>query len=1296
MPDDLLQQAERRLAELKAKEQEDSLLAEAEARLARMKAAPKTAPDRTATRKPAAPLSQIATKSAKKPAATSGASLSFTGEPTHIEEAASRLYAPQAKAKERPAPATKQKPLDLRPQETEVQRLARKAEQAKPRRLVHKETRVSAAKKKGVIDTGKEAIAKVGEVVSAPFRKVDEMVARAILESGGGTGEAQANYLAAMERNPMGGGGLREQTFWQSLDPETARILSHASDVPGGISRFGMNLLTPSSAIPIGGVASKVPLLSRASALAFGVPAAAQGVEQIGRGGAGNTVEGLLNLAAGAVGAKHAATPTPKPKATYLPIKTTDRSLQMLSGETPAGNPVPAPESAPISPPVRDTNLTGGPENAQTPQGRVISPVESVPIGETNVQPVAGVGVPVQPLPGMATKVGATGKPLPKEVPTPESAIRPEQVAASPDAQAPLTGAKNLTTEAERAARGQSPVERQAYTLVGEAYNQGRAAVESGEIDARALAASVARIPRTLDARDIGALAYDRAQIIKEHDATTEALAKAVDAGDANTIATLQTKQEQLLAALDDNDQALVKGGREQSAAFAARKLMVGQDFSFAGVQQRAKANKGAPLTPQERTQFEALTAKLKEAETRLADAERAIAEGKPVTRQNASAKGVPRLKLQLTAEETAKVADVKKRIAAKGMQVGSAPDVTILADVVELGGIYLKAGLRSYKEWRAQMAEDLPNADEATLQRAWASVKAEDAPSRKTSFKAPDNLTESLARKLGWEKANDFLDAISDNGDPAILRRLLNGEELTTAEKSRIVDAWHANAPAKQTGGSKVAAVQALSQIVKEARQYKPPKPPTPQQREKAQVKRLTGQIQDFTSRIQQGNFTLPGRPTPAPPSAQVKQLQAQRDLLKAQIQARIDAVKPRTLGQKVAEVVSVPRSLLTSFDLSAPLRQGSVLTLANPRLAVKNIGPMLRAFAKEETGQIIDNEIRARPNFPDYEASGLYVAPLNEITHLSRREEAFMSTLAERIPGVRASERAYVTYLNKLRADSFDMFKGQLPNATPQELAAVADFINTATGRGKLGATGERAATLLNNVFFSPRYLTSRVQLLAGEPLYRGTARTRGLVARTYLQYAGAVFAVVQLAKAGGAEVETDPRHTDFLKLKFGGNKVFDVLAGLQQAGTFIARFATKEKTSAADNTTQLNDPEAFKGDTRADLTIDFLRGKAAPVPGSMWNLMAGSNIVGQPTSLGGEAARLVIPMSWPDVYAAAKEEGMPQASAIFLMSLFGVGAQYRQPMEKKPGKASSSGSSSMIPKPPKIDLPKVPTFR
>ena len=58
----------------------------------------------------------------------------------------------------------------------------------------------------------------------------------------------------------------------------------------------------------------------------------------------------------------------------------------------------------------------------------------------------------------------------------------------------------------------------------------------------------------------------------------------------------------------------------------------------------------------------------------------------------------------------------------------------------------------------------------------------------------------------------------------------------------------------------------------------------------------------------------------------------------------------KAKNLG---LELWNVPRSLMSSFDLSAPFRQGLVSGAGHPRIFAKNFGPMLKAFGSENRSQ-------------------------------------------------------------------------------------------------------------------------------------------------------------------------------------------------------------------------------------------------------------------------------------------------------------------------------------------------------
>jgi hypothetical protein len=107
-----------------------------------------------------------------------------------------------------------------------------------------------------------------------------------------------------------------------------------------------------------------------------------------------------------------------------------------------------------------------------------------------------------------------------------------------------------------------------------------------------------------------------------------------------------------------------------------------------------------------------------------------------------------------------------------------------------------------------------------------------------------------------------------------------------------------------------------------------------------------------------------------------------------------------------------------------------------------------------------------------------------------LGPHEEAFASNLAEKIPLigglVRGSERGYVGFLNKFRADMFDDIVKNNPEVAQNAKFTkdAADLINNMTGRGKLPSKLEGASSLANSVFFSPKLIMSRINLL--NPVY------------------------------------------------------------------------------------------------------------------------------------------------------------------------------------------------------------------
>lgn len=392
-------------------------------------------------------------------------------------------------------------------------------------------------------------------------------------------------------------------------------------------------------------------------------------------------------------------------------------------------------------------------------------------------------------------------------------------------------------------------------------------------------------------------------------------------------------------------------------------------------------------------------------------------------------------------------------------------------------------------------------------------------------------------------------------------------------------------------------------------------------------------------------------------------------RGLMEADLKKRS---LPRKAFDMTRDVLNTARAAMTSFDLSAVLRQGGFVALGHPIRAAKVFPAMFKAMMSEKGQFEVNQEIQSRPRAEEYRASKLHLNDPSDLT-LSKMEEAYMSRWAHKIPGIAHSERAYTTFLNKLRADSFDAMAESVVGGrklTPEEGKAIANFVNVATGRGNL-ASVSGASVNLNTAFFSPRYVVSRFELLAGQPLYHGTAGTRIAVAKEYARFLAGIGVIYALSQAAGAKVESDPRSADFGKLRFGNTRV-DPLAGLSQATVLVSRIASGE-TKTPSGVKKIRGPKIpFGQPDTADVSGRFLRTKLSPVFGTAVDLSSGTDVMGQPVTPESAAQRMLVPLSFGDVYNALQDQGIPKGAAISLLALFGMSVQTYQ--DKSPAHKGS----------------------
>lgn len=380
--------------------------------------------------------------------------------------------------------------------------------------------------------------------------------------------------------------------------------------------------------------------------------------------------------------------------------------------------------------------------------------------------------------------------------------------------------------------------------------------------------------------------------------------------------------------------------------------------------------------------------------------------------------------------------------------------------------------------------------------------------------------------------------------------------------------------------------------------------------------------------------------------------------------------------LGQKIwanfIEAMNIPRALKACTDLSQTLRQGFFVNLRHPiSIGLPAMKIAYRSFASPEYAEYADMEISTHPWFDIAKRSGL---EKTEIGSAAKTEEYFPSKFAGRAPGVRASERAYVTPANyerhKLFYKTLEDWVGRgkltiddsgITGEYSGSLRDLASMINHLTGRGDIKAL-KKLSPALNIAFFSPALFQSNIQKVSD--LFTKDAPVRKVLAGHLVSAVGTGITILMLAKElekkygkKKISVELDPRSTDFGKVVMGNTHV-DFWAGYSQIARLVVQMASGEKkTTAAGKIIDVN---------RTAIAARFLQTKLSPVAGFLVDTARGENFQGNiiertPEGLAKQGWNLVIPLFLDDVKSSIQYQGLGMESLLGGgLMLHGIGVQ------------------------------------
>lgn len=457
------------------------------------------------------------------------------------------------------------------------------------------------------------------------------------------------------------------------------------------------------------------------------------------------------------------------------------------------------------------------------------------------------------------------------------------------------------------------------------------------------------------------------------------------------------------------------------------------------------------------------------------------------------------------------------------------------------------------------------------------------------------------------------------------------------------------------------------LKDLLKTLRDEAKPKKTPEEIAQKAFKTRTENQIKEYERRLREKDFA----PKPKKPKRELsdnelklrmKLDQVRRDFDRMLVEHKLANRGNLTIAKdSVIEAMNLVKALKSSYDVSAVGRQGFFAVISHPIRGFRNAAEMFRALKSEEYAYRIEMEIRGRKNYPLYQEAGLALTERGG--QGSKVEELYRSRWAQAIPGIPASERAFVSFLNLMRCDLFDAMHESAfggGKSTAAERAKLAQFANEATGRGTIKGF-EQALQGLGTFMWAPKLVLSRFQMVLGHSLFGGTKATRMAIAKEYGRILTGIGIIYTVSSLLGADIETDPRSSDFGKIQIGDTRI-DVLAGVSQATVFMSRIITGETKSITTGEIRpiAGDFVPYGGTTTWDVISNFLRTKLTPVLGVAINLRQGRNIVGEKVTMYDIPEETLVPLPVLDIYDAMVAEGVPVGAALGILGLFGVGIQ------------------------------------
>jgi len=496
----------------------------------------------------------------------------------------------------------------------------------------------------------------------------------------------------------------------------------------------------------------------------------------------------------------------------------------------------------------------------------------------------------------------------------------------------------------------------------------------------------------------------------------------------------------------------------------------------------------------------------------------------------------------------------------------------------------------------------------------------------------------------------------------------------------------------------------------------------------------RTKKQIQKLEQKIKDKDFSK-RKPRKLTSDSELDKLRAE----KIRIQGEFDKLqyqnelRNRTLSQKIVdglfELWNITRALRATAELSPVLLQGGLYTIGqsvtNPMMAIRSFNQLfIQGFSEKKHERWLNN-LRAKEYYPRVKESKLAITETD--AKLNAKEELFLSGWVNHIWDLigrplklvgekpydfwkklsppKFFERATIAYLNNIRLEKYLQAEEMLRmqgigyDGNEKQYKAVADVINTFTGRGSLGKL-EMVSKPLSLVFFSPRMWSSTIQQTIALPYFYATAGkgttevglkkikptvAQKMIMYDYMKYVALTGAILMLIKAQeddddekGMKIETNSLSSDFGKIKYGNTRI-DPWGGRIQNIVLISRIMSDSMISKGE-VKQLGSSSyvSTKGDLLAQMATNKLAPSSAMVykylfskvkkdksTGEQYRVDKFGNELGGPLSM---TTDNLYPIYWETIKEIHTEHPAVVAGFLDAIAFFGVGVNVQEPKKPK----------------------------